>query len=73
MPNVSWSIDGVSVTRTQYDAFVANLQPAGGWFCEKTSEGGNTGQDLKDAGGVLYDQLSMTDRQGTRHSIRRKS
>jgi hypothetical protein len=72
MPHVSWSIDGVSVDRSRYESFVANLKPAGGWFCEKTSEGGNTGQDLEDAGGVLYEQVSSTDRRGTRHSICRK-
>jgi hypothetical protein len=73
MPAVSWSIDGVAVSREAYDDFLAGLTAAGGWFCEKTSEGGNTGEDLKDASGNLYEQLSTTGREGTRHSIRRKS
>jgi len=73
MPRVSWSIDGVEVPREKYEAFVESLKPAGGWFCEKTSEGGNTGQDLEDASGVLYEQLSVTEREGSRHSIRRKN
>src|SRR5436190_22542990 len=69
----SWSIDGVEVPREKYEGFAARLKPAGGWFCEKTSEGGNTGEDLKDASGVLYEQLSVTERKGSRHSIRTKN
>jgi hypothetical protein len=69
----SWSVDGVEVLREKYEGFVAGLKPAGGWFCEETNEGGNTGEDLKDASGVLYEQLSITERKGTRHSIRRKN
>ena len=69
----SWSIDGAPVSRKAYEDFAAGLTPAGGWFCEKTSEGGNTGEDLKDASGVLYEQISMSSREGTRHSIRRKA
>ena len=73
MARDSWTIDGVAASRETYEAFVSALQPAGGWFCEKTNEGGNTGEDLKDGSGVLYERLSMTERSGTRHSIRRKS
>ena len=73
MPAVSWSIDDLPVSREVYEAFLAGLTFAGGWFCEKTSEGGNTGENLKDASGNQYEKLSTTDREGTRHSIRRKS
>jgi len=69
----AWSIQGKTVSREEYEKFVAGLKKTGtGWYCKETSEGGVTGEDMKDAEGIIYQVRIASDLEGVSHEIRRK-
>lgn len=70
---LSWSLQRKAVSRKEYEEFLAGLKSTGkGWFCKETSEGGVTGEEMKDSAGVVYQVRITSNLEGVFHEILRK-
>lgn len=67
-----WSIDDKPVSKAEYEALHKTLKSYRNWYCAETTDGGITGEEMKDAKGVVYDVRVEVNRSGTHSSIRRK-
>jgi hypothetical protein len=58
---VTCRIDGQTVSRAEFDRFLATLEGSEDWYCAETTTGGETGWKMKDARGVVYDYTAVQD------------
>lgn len=73
MLDASYSIEGMPVSRLEFEVFLKSLREIEGtWFCAETSEGGITGYDARDWRFARYEYRSESRRDGSVISIRKK-
>lgn len=71
--SVEYTIDGKKVSRTQFDKFLKGLEEIKGtWFCDETTEGGNTGYDAKDKQGTVYQYRAESEKHSSKNFIHKK-
>ena len=60
-PRTTCRIDGQTVSRQEFDRFLATLTQTDGWYCDMTTTGGETGWNARDAAGAIFTFKAVQD------------
>lgn len=71
MSRTVYGIDGRTVSRAEFERRKDAMKEAGGWFCAKTTTGGETGWELVDADGVKYQYIAVSEGDRNTQTLRR--